>query len=205
MKGFAGVLLLIIITAVISAVITYIGFVSVYQYKLAQANDKIATLQGKISDKNAVTGGTGEASPTPTPTPSKDQKTVKLYFYNQGQDKKDNDGSTTCDAKYIQQVNRTIDANSKDPIKDTINLLLKGELSQDEQNKGFVTSLPGDGFALSKDELSNGTLTLTFDDPNHFAKGSSCHTSGLKEQITQTAQQFDGVKSVIIKPDSLFE
>jgi spore germination protein GerM len=205
MKGFAGVLLLIIITAAVSAVVTYIGFVSVYQYKLAQANDKIATLQGKISDKKAVTGGTGEASTTPTPTPSKDQKTVKLYFYNQGQDKKDNDGSTTCDTKYIQPLNRTIDANSKDPMKDTINLLLKGELSQDEQNQGFVTSLPGDGFTLTNDDLSNGTLTLTFDDPNHFAKGSSCHTSGLKEQIIQTGQQFDGVKSVVIKPDSLFE
>lgn len=206
--GFVGILVAIIITAFTSAAITYIVFVSNYQYQLAQAKNKIESLNRQLNGSDTFSGGTGEATPTPTPTTqtsTKGQKTVKLYFYNQKADKDANNGATKCDAQFIQPVIRTIDNASSDPIKDTIDLLLQGNLTKDEQDKGFITSLPGDGFTLASDSLSNGTLTLTFNDPKQFAKGSSCHTESLHEQIIKTASQFDNVKSVAIKPDSLFK
>lgn len=138
-----------------------------------------------------------------TDTPVLTQK-VSLYYYNQIKDK-EIDESIPCSAEAVLPVEREIPITNT-PIKDTLNLLLEGNINSLEASIGFQTEFPDPGFKLTSAELSeDGVLTLDFTDENGFSTGGSCRVGLLANQIIKTAKQFPEVKDVRFKSDWLFQ
>lgn len=124
---------------------------------------------------------------------------VQLFYYKQSEDK-----DISCDKQFIKPVDRSIPL-SNDLIKDTINLLIKGQLTTDEREQGFTTEFPNKDFKLLNDELKDGVLNLTFSEVPGFTGGGSCRIMILTQQITKTASQFPGVEKVVYYPESIFQ
>lgn len=115
---------------------------------------------------------------------------VKLYFYDEAGDK-DVDGNIKCSADGLVPILREItfvDKNNR--IGETIKILLSEILP---------------GVTLTSVNLNDGTLTLTFRDPNFETSGGSCKVSILRAQIEATAKQFPGVEQVLFMPEDLFQ
>jgi len=127
---------------------------------------------------------------------------IKLYFYNNQRDR-DESGNILCSAKGLVPVNRSIPLTVT-PIQDTVKELLKGPDSV-ERLTTPGTEFPLVGFTLTSASLSNGVLTLTFNDPENKTGGGSCRVNILRAQIEATAKQFDVVKEVRFIPDGLFQ
>lgn len=133
---------------------------------------------------------------------SQKNSTVTLYYYNESKDQ--GVGGTQCTKAGLAPVTRTI-PRSATPIQDTLELLLIGGVTADEKNIGLTSFFPLDGVSLLNSSLIDGTLTLTFFDPNHKTSGGSCRTTILWSQIEATAKQFKEVKSVKFIPEELFQ
>ena len=133
------------------------------------------------------------------------QKTreVDLYYYNPGHDV-DQDGNILCSKNGLAAVRRTIPL-SKTPIKDTIELLLRGELNQSERGAGITTEYPLEGLSLESASLKEGVLTLEFDDAKNRTVGGACRVGILWFQIETTAKQFSEVLQVRFLPEELFQ
>lgn len=132
--------------------------------------------------------------------------TVKLFYYNPTLDKDEN-GNIKCSENGLVNIEREIPL-TKHPIKDTIELLLKGKdnLTQKDINLGITTEYPLEGLKLKSINLkSNGILVLEFDDPLNKTSGGSCRVKILRMQIEKTAKQFDKVKKVEFIPEYLFQ
>ncbi|MDP2705379.1 MAG: GerMN domain-containing protein [Patescibacteria group bacterium] len=130
-------------------------------------------------------------------------RAVQLFYYNPKADK-DETGNILCSQNGLQSVERKIE-NSTMPIEDTINLLLKGELTEAEKKQGLMTEYPLPGLELKSTELKNGLLTLTFSDTENKTGGGSCRVGILWFQIEATAKQFPEVSSVRFLPEELFQ
>jgi len=130
-------------------------------------------------------------------------RTVNLYYYNPNLDR-DESGENLCSKKGLVAIERKIPL-TKTPIKDTIKLLLNGELTPQERNQGIATEYPLEGLVLKNAVLNNGLLTLTFEDPNFKTSGGSCRVGILWFQIEATAKQFSEVKEVKFYPEELFQ
>lgn len=131
---------------------------------------------------------------------SQEQKTkVQLYYYNQLEDK-----DIECGHKYVLPVEREIPL-TQTPIQDTINLLIKGEITEQEKQAGFTTEFPNKDFKLLSANLKDGILYLEFTEVPGFTGGGSCRISILANQIIKTAKQFPGVNEVILLPESIFQ
>lgn len=124
---------------------------------------------------------------------------VQLYYYNQLEDK-----DIECGNKYVLPVEREIEL-TKTSIQDTINLLIKGEITEEEKEAGFVTEFPNSDFKLLSANLKDGVLSLEFTEVPGFTTGGSCRISILASQIIKTAEQFSGVNEVILLPESIFQ
>jgi putative hemolysin len=131
---------------------------------------------------------------------------VLLYYYNPEKDKDEN-GNIKCSRDGLFPIERQIPV-SQTPIKDTIELLLKGKenLTQKELAQGITTEFPLDGFKLKSINLKNdGTLILEFEDPLNKTVGGACRVGILWFQIEATAKQFPQVKKVQFLPEELFQ
>ena len=128
---------------------------------------------------------------------------VSLYYYNSSLDK-DETGNIMCSEKGIVEVKREIEKTIT-PIQDSIKLLLKGELMEEERVLGISTEYPLEGFSLKGASLKDGDLTLEFNDFNNKTIGGSCRTAILWFQIRNTAMQFPEVKTVKFIPEELFQ
>lgn len=131
------------------------------------------------------------------------ERHVKLFYYNSTNDS-DSTGNIVCTRKGLDPVDRNIPI-SVTPIQDTIQLLLKGELTAAEIAKGISTQYPLKGFELKSASLDSGVLTLTFADPEGTTGGGSCRVGILWMQIEETAKQFAEVTSVRFLPEELFQ
>jgi len=133
------------------------------------------------------------------------QRTMKvsLYYYNELLDRALNN-DVSCDAAAVIPVERTI-VYTQSPINDVIRLLIRGELTKAEKDKGFKTEFPGRELLFQGARLDNGVLYLKFSDPSGFTTGGSCRVSLLKAQIEKTAMQFETVKRVVFEPETLFQ
>ncbi len=132
------------------------------------------------------------------------QQTVNLYYYNSGLDQ-DESGNIMCSRQGLSQVQRKIPV-TQTPIQDTIKLLLKGELTEEERAQGISTEYPLEGFSLEgATSLKDGVLTLKFNDPNNKTGGGSCRVGILWFQIEATAKQFAGIRQVRFSPEELFQ
>lgn len=126
---------------------------------------------------------------------------VNLYYYNMTEEEED--GQVDCDRESVLPVERVI--SGKEPIKETIELLLEGELKSQEEEQGFETEFPHKEFKLRETNLEDGTLTLTFYEVPGFTTGGSCRVNLLRAQIEKTALQFPEVEEVNIEPETLFQ
>jgi spore germination protein GerM len=146
--------------------------------------------------------------PPETTTPPKNEtqmQTVKLYYYNLEKDKQiGGDNNPACSADAVLPVTRQIPI-TQSPIKDTIELLIKGQITSAEKAQGFQTEFPNSAFKLLGANLKNGTLTLEFTEVPGFTDGGSCRTGVLWSQIQKTALQFNGVNKVEYTPEILFQ
>lgn len=131
------------------------------------------------------------------------KQTVRLYYYNSDKDK-DSNGNILCSSQGLVSVQRQIPATIT-PIQDAIRLLLKGELTAAERSQGITTEYPLPGLELSAASLTNGVLTLTFNDPQNKTVGGSCRVGILWAQIEATAKQFPSVTSVRFMPEEIFQ
>ena len=128
---------------------------------------------------------------------------IKLFYYNESKDL-DASGNIMCSDKGLESVERQIPL-SITPVQDAIKLLLQGELTFMEQGRGIETEFPLSGFELVSASLTNGSLTLTFADPQNRTSGGSCRVNILRAQVEATAKQFDEVKEVRLAPAELFQ
>jgi len=124
---------------------------------------------------------------------------VLLFYYKQSEDE-----NLACGPEAVLPVRREIEA-TQTPIKDTINLLIKGELTEEERAQGFTTEFPNPDFKLVGVNLKDGVLYLEFTEVPGFTTGGSCRVSLLTNQIIKTAKQFPEVKEVVLLPESLFQ
>lgn len=137
-------------------------------------------------------------------------RTVKLYYYDFS--KSECKGYSYLDAesmieeqagvsKGLVPVERKI-VDSNNIIEDTIKLFLEGSVTNEEKvngiyNKNSVGRYPLVGLKLTKISLNaEGTLSLTFDDPEQNTKGTFCDVETKRQQLEATAKQFPEVKSV---------
>lgn len=133
-------------------------------------------------------------------------KKVLLYYYNPEKDK-DEAGNIKCSRDGLVAIEREIPLTIT-PIKDTINLLLKGKenLTEAEIVQGITTEYPLEGFSLKEANLKeDGTLILKFDDLLNKTSGGSCRVGILWFQIEATAKQFPEIKKVQFLPEELFQ
>ena len=128
---------------------------------------------------------------------------IKLYYYNESNDK-DASGNLLCSAKGLEAVEREIPLTVT-PIQDAVKLLLQGQLTFQEKNRGLDTEFPLAGFSLTGASLNNSSLTLSFADPENKTTGGSCRTGILWAQIEATAKQFSEVSQVKFLPEELFQ
>jgi len=125
---------------------------------------------------------------------------VELFYYNRTADK-----NIDCGGEFVLPVERQIPL-TKTPIKDTINLLISGQLTQAEKEQGFTTEFPNPGFKLleANYDYDSETLILKFTEVPGFTDGGSCRISILANEIIKTIKQF-GVKNIVFVPESLFQ
>ncbi len=128
---------------------------------------------------------------------------VTLYYYSADKDK-DASGNILCSAQGLVGVESVI-APSNTILKDTLDLLLKGELTAAEKEQGITTEFPLPGVRLESFDLTEGVLTLRFLDPQNKTGGGACRAAILWAQIEATAKQFNGVQSVRFEPEELFQ
>ncbi|MBP9757236.1 MAG: GerMN domain-containing protein [Candidatus Pacebacteria bacterium] len=139
---------------------------------------------------------------TYVPTTTEEGTRIKLYFYDPALDQ--GPGGVQCTAKGLVAVDRTIPKTAT-PLAESIRLLLRGEISEEERERGVTSEFPLAGVTLTSAAISNGTATLTFNDPENKTGGGSCRVSILWHQIEATAKQFPTVKQVRFMPEELFQ
>jgi hypothetical protein len=128
---------------------------------------------------------------------------IKLYYYNEERDR-DSSGNIECSRAGLVAVDREI-APTLTLIEDTIRLLLRGELTEQDKASGISTEYPLLDFSLASSTLANGMLTLTFDDPGNRSVGGACRVGILWFQIEATAKQFPEVGNVRFLPEEIFQ
>lgn len=127
---------------------------------------------------------------------------TKLYFYNPTLDQ--GTGGAQCSKKGLVAVDRVI-PKTNTPLQDSINLLLRGGLSDAEKAQGLTTEFPLAGVVLKSSVINDGVATLIFDDPQHKTSGGACRAGILWFQIEATAKQFAIVSAVKFMPEDLFQ
>jgi spore germination protein GerM len=155
-----------------------------------------AVWQNRLAPENGLPSENGRINGERT-------REIFLYYYNPDNDK-DEAGNLMCSPAGLVVAKHEI-AATQTPIQDAINLLIKGELSEDEAAAGITTEFPLDGLALKGANLADGVLTLEFDDPQNKTGGGSCRVGILRAQIQATAKQFAGVDEVRFIPEELFQ
>lgn len=84
-------------------------------------------------------------------------------------------------------------------LKAAVEELLKGPASA-EAKLGFGTSI-NSGVAVNSIKISGGRVMIDFSKKIEENVGGSCRVSAIRNQITNTAKQFQNIKSVIVSVD----
>ncbi|NQU83185.1 MAG: hypothetical protein HQ536_00580 [Parcubacteria group bacterium] len=128
---------------------------------------------------------------------------ITLYYYNSELDK-DESENIKCSRSGLVSLKREMPI-TQTPIQDSINLLLLGELTDEERAQGVSTEYPLEEFSLKGASLKDGVLTLEFTDPQNETIGGSCRVGILWFQIEATAKQFPEVQEVNFIPEEIFQ
>ncbi len=127
---------------------------------------------------------------------------VTLYYYNPSLDQ--GPGGIACSEQGLVPVERVI-PRSKNPVRDSVKLLLDGELTNEERDRGITTEFPLDEFTLQSADVHDGVATLSFLDPQHASSGGACRVTILRMQVESTVRQFPHVRSIRILPEEIFQ
>ena len=170
--------------------------------------EKISNLENQISNMSNDIQNINETENKPDnkiEIPVSNWKTtVKLYYFNQEEDKKLS-VEQQLNVNSILPIERTI-SKSDNLIEDVIALLLEWKLTNEEIEKWFHTSFPNEKFYLKNFNLdSDWTLTLEFSQVAWFTSWGSAQQLLLKASIEKTVRQFSEVKQVKFLPDTLFQ
>lgn len=128
---------------------------------------------------------------------------VYLYYYNLNADKEIAD-YLPCSEDAVLPVEREIPLTIS-PIRDTLDLLLEGILTDSEIADSYQTEFPNELFKISSINLKDGVLYIDFTDAPNFVNGGSCRTGLLDSQIRKTAMQFPQVESVEYVDEFIFQ
>jgi len=128
--------------------------------------------------------------------------TIQLYYYDPALDT-DETGNIQCSKEGLVAVPRVL-LKSTTP-EDAVRLLIGGEITEAEKERGVTSEFPLSGFSLQSAEHESGVLTLTFEDPEFKTSGGACRVGILWFQIEETAKQFASVEEVRFMPEELFQ
>jgi len=159
-----------------------------------QLKPALVVLAAVVSSALLVALGLRGPRVLPAEEQVEDQVIVDLYVYNAEADIALH-GHVACSPDAVLPVRRQLPATAT-LIRDTLELLFRGELTQAEQDEGFSTEFPLPGVRLMEARLSAGTLELDISDPEHRTTGGACRTTIMWAQIEQTALQFSEVEHV---------
>lgn len=166
--------------------------------EISQKLDELTTDVELLRHKMEMLSDADAASTT-------DCSPVVLYYYNEHADSELSE-LPASDERAVKPVCRCVSSREDlDLIRETIGLLIKGELTDSERSAGFRTEFPGEGFELKDLELSDGILKLVFDDPYFFSSGGSARTFIMATEVRKTALQFSGVEEVHFEPEWVFQ
>jgi hypothetical protein len=173
---------------------------------ISQKIDLLNTKLDALLPSGSVVSPSMPSAPT-IPTPGTLQ-TVKLFYFNQAADEK-LPALDRVNISSIMPVERTVtveSTNLKDLVTAAITELLKGSLTTQDTDAGFISNFPNSDFKLldvSVDE--EGTVTLEFSEVPGFTSGGAAAMGIMSEMIKKTAGQFAGIKGVQFEPDTLFQ
>jgi hypothetical protein len=128
---------------------------------------------------------------------------VLLFYYDPDLDL-DDDGNVMCSREGLVSVEREVAATDT-LIEDTVRLLMAGDLTEEERERGITTEFPLEGVELEQALLENNSLTLFLSDPQNRTTGGACRTGILWAQIAATGEQFAHVSDVHFEPEDLFQ
>lgn len=167
--------------------------------------DTNATSGVLIFHKDNAQGGVEKDDAVRIPVKfNQEMRSVQVYLYQKTKDLSA-DGQILCGEESIVPVPRDIPI-TKTPLQDTLAILFAGSVRPEEKSVGFESLFPLTGLGVKTLTLTQlGELLLTLNDPYNKTVGGSCRVRLLKWQLEKTMKQFDGIKSVIIKPDTLFQ
>ena len=121
---------------------------------------------------------------------------VKVFFNNSIMDPE-----FSCDKVF--SVDRAI-AATQAPGRAVLELLLKGNLTDEEKAAGFTTNI-NPGVQIQKLTIENGVAKVDFSEELEKTVGGSCRVAAIRAQITQTLKQFPTVNEVIISINGRIE
>ncbi len=112
---------------------------------------------------------------------------VDIFFSNTQKDP----NMSNCSRVYA--VKRSI-PSTQAVARAALEELFKGP-TQDEKNKGYLTSIPG-GVAIQSLRIDNKIAYVDFN--ARLETGGSCKVAAIQSQIMETLKQFDTVDKVVI-------
>lgn len=127
---------------------------------------------------------------------SSETTTLKISFNNSKMDPE-----FSCNKVF--PVERII-AKTETPARATLELLLAGNLTNEEKAAGFSTSI-NPGVKIQSLTIENGVAKVDFNEQLQYQVGGSCRVSAIRAQITETLKQFPTVSSVVISIDGRTE
>lgn len=127
---------------------------------------------------------------------------IQLFYYNPELDQ--GPGGAQCSRAGLVSVERVIPETTT-PLRDSIRLLLRGELTTEEREQGITTEFPLSGLTLNTANIRDSVAYLEFSDPQQKTTGGSCRVSILWAQVEATAKQFPSVSGVKFEPEELFQ
>lgn len=83
------------------------------------------------------------------------------------------------------------------PAQKALELLLEGNISRDELEKGYRTNI-NYGVKINKLTIENNTAKADFSEQLEFETAGSCQTEAIRSQIAETLMQFPSVKDAAI-------
>lgn len=113
-------------------------------------------------------------------------------------------GHMACSPDAVLPLPRWV-PSADTPLRDTLELLIRGALTDDERAVGFSTGFPLPGLVIESLTLVDRTLTIAFSDPQYSTTGGTCRVTLLWAQIEKTALQFTGIDHVVHDPADLFQ
>lgn len=152
-------------------------------------------------NNNIITGVGNEDGKSRENATNIKYRTVKIFYYDFSQDMC-NDAENGYKKGLVAGEREVPDSdNIEDVIRDTVNLLLRGELKESEKGKEIYAMYPLEDFELKDVALDKeGVLSLTFADPKYKTSGGSCQVGVLRSLLDATVKQFSEVKKLEILP-----